>query len=89
MGERGVRIGQLPSAGLAAELQPRLIEHAQAAGPDRVTKTLQAAVGIDRQPTAGVELSAPIRLRVRSGNPELLELATRAPVALIVDSAVR
>lgn len=39
--------------------------------------------------TAGNEFSAPVRLRLRSGSPELLELAARAPVALIVDSAVR
>jgi hypothetical protein len=41
------------------------------------------------QTTAGSEFSAAVRLRLRSANPELLELASRAPVALVVDSAVR
>jgi hypothetical protein len=37
----------------------------------------------------GREISAPVRLRLRSGNPELLEQAARAPVTLMVDSTAR
>jgi hypothetical protein len=39
--------------------------------------------------TAGREVSAPVRLRIRAGSPELLDQAALAPVSLIVDSAVR
>src|SRR5690606_15918634 len=55
VGERQVRVVQLPLARLATELQPAFVEHAQAAGADRMTERLQPAVGIDRQPPAELE----------------------------------
>ncbi len=39
--------------------------------------------------TGGREIRAPVRLRLRSENPELLEQAARAPVTLMVDSTAR
>jgi hypothetical protein len=39
--------------------------------------------------TGGREVSAPVRLRLHSGNPDLLEQAARAPVTLKVDSTAR
>src|SRR5438132_8171734 len=41
--------GDLALAGLAAQLQPALEEHAQPGGADRVAERLQPAVGIDRE----------------------------------------
>src|SRR5215469_15157072 len=47
--------GDLALAGLAAELEPRLEEHAQAGGADRVTEGLEPAVRIHGQLALEVE----------------------------------
>jgi hypothetical protein len=39
--------------------------------------------------TAGRELSAPVLLRIRSDNKNLLDQAAAAPVSLLVESAIR
>src|SRR6185437_8818287 len=49
------RIAQLARAGAAVELQIDLIQHADAAGADRVAKTFQAAVDLAGKTTFGVE----------------------------------
>src|SRR6185369_5653801 len=41
--------GDLALAGLAAQLQPRLEQHAQARGPDRVAEGLEPTVRVHRQ----------------------------------------
>src|SRR5438270_7254774 len=47
--------GDLALAGLAAQLQPALEEHAQPGGADRVAERLQPAVGVHRQLAVEVE----------------------------------
>ncbi len=54
----------------------------------RLTPVGAAGVRVART-TGGTEFSTPVRLRLRSGNPELLEQAARAPVSLIVALAAR
>src|SRR5918996_2658402 len=47
--------GDLALAGLAAQLQPALEQHAQPRGADRMAEGLQPAVGVDRQLAVEVE----------------------------------
>src|ERR1700756_4604631 len=47
--EPAVRGADLMGAGLPAQLKPALVDHPQAARPDRVPEALQAAVGVHRQ----------------------------------------
>src|ERR1700756_5492891 len=56
LGERepAVRGADLTGTGLLAQLKPALIDHPQAACPDRVPEALQAAVGVHRQGTVPV-----------------------------------
>ena len=49
-----VRGADLARAGLLAQLKPALVDHPQAAGPDRMAEALQAAVGIHGQVTVPV-----------------------------------
>lgn len=54
----------------------------------RLTPLGEAGVRVGRT-TGGQEASVLVRLRLHSGNPELLGQAARSPVSLVVDSAVR
>src|SRR5262249_23268206 len=48
-------IRDLTRAGLAAELEPALVHHAEPRGADGMPERLEAAVGIDGQPTLEIE----------------------------------
>ena len=58
------------------------------AADGRLTPLGAAGVRVART-TGGRGVSVPVRLRLRSGNPELLDQAARSPVSLVVNSAVR
>ncbi len=58
-------------------------------GADGQATPLGAAGVLVARTTGGRELSVPVLLRLRSGSPELLAAAAKAPVSLLVESAGR
>src|SRR6185436_7690314 len=50
-----LRAVYLPRPGLAAELEPHLVHHAEAARSDGMAEALEPAVGVDRLRTLAVE----------------------------------
>src|SRR5437773_3741933 len=55
VGESELRLGDLPRPGLATELEPHLVHHAEPARPDRVAEALEPAVGVHRLRALAVE----------------------------------
>jgi hypothetical protein len=58
-------------------------------GADGQTTPLSPSGVLLARTTGGRELAIPVLLRLRSGSPELLEAAAKAPVSLLVESAAR
>src|SRR5207244_520069 len=55
--QRQTRVGELPLAGLALELQPGFVEHPKTAGTYRVAEGLESPVRVDREAPVEVEVS--------------------------------